>query len=274
NRGRGEMDVIADFAYPLPSIAICEMLGVPEADRGQMHKWVEGIVAARGVVRTREMMDEGDRVTQNFDDYFTRRIEQTQEHPGDDLLSALLTADDHEDKLSRLELLTILSTLFAAGHATTTNLIGNGLLALIRNPDQMERLRKNPGLIGSAVEEMLRYDSPTQAVSPMVAREDLEIGGKGIKKGQTVSVLIGACNRDPEAFPQPDNFDAGREGKEHLAFSHGIHYCLGAGLARLEGQVAIFHLLDRMPKLKLASDHLEFKEMGRFRGLRTLPITF
>ncbi len=273
--GRGQMDVIADFAYPLPSIAICEMLGVPQADAAQMTRWVEGIVASRGVVRTQEMITEGDRATLGFDDYFNRQIEDRERHPGgSDLLSAFLTVDYHGDRLSRLEILTILSTIFAAGHATTTNLIGNGLLALLRHPDELQRLREHPEMIASAVEEMLRYDAPTQAVSPMVAREELEIGGQRVSAGETVSVLIGACNRDPERFPDPDRFDIARPDNEHLSFSHGIHYCLGAGLARLEGQVAIARLLQRMPNLRLAGERLEWKEMGRFRGLKALPVAF
>ncbi|MBF6569964.1 MAG: cytochrome P450 [Candidatus Binataceae bacterium] len=271
---RDRMDVIAEFAYPLPSIAICGMLGVPQSDAAQMIHWVDGIVASRGVVRTPEMIAEGDRATLGFDDYFTRQMEQREQHPGGkDLLTAFMTVEYRGDRLSRREILTILSTIFAAGHATTINLIGNGLLALLRNPGELKRLRENPDLVAGAVEEMLRYDSPTQAVSPMVAQADLSIGGKPVKKGETVSVLIGACNRDPERFADPDRFDIKRPDNEHLAFSHGIHYCLGAGLARLEGQVAIARLLERKPKIALADDRLEWKKMGRFRGLKRLQVT-
>ncbi|HEY6395024.1 MAG TPA: cytochrome P450, partial [Candidatus Binataceae bacterium] len=251
---------------------IAQMLGVPPEDWETLRGWVHGIVLSRGIVRTPEMMAEGDASARNFDEYLRRLIAEKKFSLGGDLMSALLSVEEKGKKLSDDQIVTMIETLFAAGHATTRNLIGNGVLALLRNPAELKKLRENPGMIASAVEEMLRYDSPTQAPSPQIATEDVVLGGHRINKGETVSVLFGAANRDPARFPEPDRFEIARKDNEHLAFSHGIHYCLGASLARMEAQIAIAALVRRMPSMRLASENLEWRKAGRFRGLVALPV--
>jgi cytochrome P450 len=189
-------------------------------------------------------------------------------------MSAMIAAEERGRRLSDDEVVTMAEQLFTAGHGTTRNLIGSAVLALIQNPAEFRKLRENPKLIESAIEEALRYDSPTQAPNPQVATEDVEIGGRKIAKGEVVTVLIGAANRDPAKFPAPDRFDIARSDGEHLAFSHGIHFCLGASLARLQAQVAVTAIARRMPRIRLATDVLKWKTMGRFRGLEALPVEF
>ena len=270
----GRMDIIADFAYPLPAMVISDMLGVPEADAPELREWVEGVVMARGIIRTPQMLEAGDRSARAFRGYLSKLHDTRTKNPSHDLMSAMIAAEEAGERLSREDILAQVTSLFAAGHATTRSLIANGMLALMRNPAQMDKLRANPTLVVSAVEEMLRYDPPTQAPSPQVALDDLEIGGKIIKKGQTVSVLIGACNRDPSRFRDPDRFDIERRDNEHLSFSFGAHYCLGAALARAEAQIAIAALLRKLPRLQLALDEPQYERMGRFRVMKSLPVTY
>ena len=270
--GRGAMDVIADLAYPLPSIVVSEMLGIPEADRARLQGWVDGLVASRGVVRTQAMIEAGNRSTEAFTAYLHGLVPRRAALPGADLLSALIAAEDDGERMTEEQIVGVAQTLFAAGHATTRNVIGNGLLALLRHPAAHARLRAEPALIGSAVEEMLRYDSPTQSTSPFVVTETFEVGGQTVEAGQSVSILLGAVNRDPAQFPDAEEFDIARTPNAHLAFSTGMHVCLGASLARLEAQVAILRLVQRMPKLALAGGELEWQANGRFRGLKALPV--
>jgi pimeloyl-[acyl-carrier protein] synthase len=272
--GAGRMDVIADFAYPLPADAISAMIGVPRDDWPMLRDYVDGVIQSRGIVRTPAMMAEGDRSARQFTDYLNGLVSERSAKPQDDLLSAIIAAEEHGRRLSRDEAVTMAEQLFTAGHGTTRNLIGSTVLALLRNPAELKNLRENPGLIESALEESLRYDSPTQAPNPQVATADLELGGRKIAKGNIVTVLIGAANRDPAKFPDPDRFDIARADGEHLAFSHGRHYCLGASLARLQAQVAVAALVRKMPRLRLTTDSLKWKTMGRFRGLESLPVEF
>jgi pimeloyl-[acyl-carrier protein] synthase len=272
--GAGRMDVIADFAYPLPADAISAMIGVPREDWEMLRGFVDGVILSRGIVRTSAMMAEGDRSARQFMQYLRALVKERRAKPADDLLSAIIAAEERGRRLTDEEVVTMAEQLFTAGHGTTRNLIGSAVLALIRNPAELERLRKNPELIESAIEEALRYDSPTQAPNPQVATDDLELGGRKISKGDVVTVLIGAANRDPAKFQEPDRFDIARADGEHLAFSHGTHYCLGASLARLQAQIAVGAIVRRMPKLRLATDHLKWKTMGRFRGLESLPVEF
>jgi len=267
-------DVIADYAYPLPADVISAMIGVPEEDWPRLRQWVDGIVLSRGLVRTPELMAQGDRSATAFEGYLRDLIARRRADPSDDLMSALITAEEQGANLNDDQIVSMTETLFAAGHATTRSLIGLGLLALVRNPGELERLRSRPDLIVHAVEEMLRYDPPTQAPSPQVAIEDVEIGGKTIRKGQMVSVLIGAANRDPDRFTEPDRFDITRANNEHLSFSLGPHYCLGASLARAEAQIAIMAIVERCKNLRLGDGPLCFQVAGRFRGLQALPIEF
>jgi pimeloyl-[acyl-carrier protein] synthase len=273
--GTHRMDVIADFAYELPAETICAMLDVPRGDRMRLREYVEGVVLARGVVRTPEMIAAGDRAAREFVGYLTDLVRERRQRGGNDFLSELLRPREGDDRyVTDEEAATMAEQFFTAGHATTRNLIGNAILALLRNPDELRRLRENPARIEGAIEETLRYDPPTQAPSPQIAIEDVEISGKTIRMGERVSVLFGATNRDPARFDDPDHFDITRADNEHLGFSFGIHFCVGASLARLEAQIAVGALVARLPNLRLASDTLEWRRMGRFRGLVALPVEF
>lgn len=272
--GAGHMDVIADFAYPLPADAISAMVGVPRTDWAMLRGFVDGVILSRGIVRTPAMMAEGDRSARQFFEYLRALVKERRARPQADLMSAMMTAEERGLRLTDDQVVTMAEQLFTAGHGTTRNLIGSALLALMQNPQEFSRLRENPQLIESAIEEALRYDSPTQAPNPQVATDDLKIGGRKISRGEVVTVLIGAANRDPAKFPDPDRFNVSRADGEHLAFSHGAHYCLGASLARLQAQIAVGAIVRRMPRLRLATDQLKWKTMGRFRGLESLPVQF
>jgi cytochrome P450 len=198
-------------------------------------------------------------------------IGERRESPRDDLLSALVTAEEGGERLSWEELLTTIILLFLAGHETTVNLIGNGALALLRHPGELERLRREPALDASAVEELLRYDSPVH-VTARIATTDLEVGGTPVAEGEQVVVLVAAANRDPAVFPDPDRLDLGRPDNRHLSFSAGTHYCLGAALARLEGEVALGRLARRFPHLELADPDPTYRDHLVLRGLRALPL--
>lgn len=267
-------DVINDYAYPLPADVISAMIGVPEDDWPKLRDWVDGIVLSRGIVRTPEMMAEGDRSATAFERYLRNLIVVRRSHPSEDLMTAMIAAEEQGANLTEDQIVSMTETLFAAGHATTRSLIGLGMLALLHHPDQLALLRANPDLIADAVEEMLRYDAPTQAPSPQVASEDVKVGAKMIRKGQMASVLIGAANRDPDKFPDPDRFDITRRDHDHLSFSQGPHYCLGASLARAEAQIAIQALVQRFPNLRLSDIPLRYQKAGRFRGLESLPVEF
>ncbi len=262
----GRFDVIADYAYPLPADVISAMLGIPREDWTMLREWVDGILLSRGIVRTAAMIETGDKSARAFADYLSRLISARRQYPSGDLMSAFIAAEEKGRKLSDDQLVSMIETLFAAGHGTTRSLIGLGILALLKNPDQLALLSAEPARITRAVEEMLRYDPPTQAPSPQVALEDVEIGGKTVRKGEAVSVLFGATNRDPARFADPDKFDLTREDLEHLAFSLGPHYCLGASLARAEAQIAIGVLVERTASIELAENNPVFQQAGRFRG--------
>jgi len=274
--GSGAFDLIEDYAYPIPVVVICEMLGVPVADRDRFKQW--GLDIARGLdaiwlppdseVTKRSMASR-----RALSDYFRALIAERRAAPRGDLLSGLIAAEEAGDKLSEEELLATCILLLVAGHETTVNLIGNGTLALLRHPDQLRLLRDNPGLIGTAVEELLRFDGPVQRTA-RIPSEDVAIGGHGIAKGEMVMPFIGAADRDPAQFPDPDRLDITRTDNRHIAFGWGIHFCLGAPLARVEGQIAINTLVQRLPKLALATDKPEFRQSLTLRGLSNLPVTF
>lgn len=268
----GGGDIISTLAYPLPLTVIAEMLGVPTEDRQRFKRWSDDFFEALQLwpsgERAREILQSLD----EFSAYFRARLAPLRASPRDDLLSALVIAQDREDRLSEEELLANALLLLAAGHETTTNLIGNGLFVLLRNPDQCRRLLADPSLIGTAVEELLRYDSPVQWTG-RIAREPLEIGGQAIPAGAFVSVSLAGANRDPAQFPEPDRLDIGREPNRHLAFGHGPHFCLGAALARLEGRIALGSLLARFPRIGLATDRPERLPLTTFRALKALPVT-
>jgi cytochrome P450 len=273
---RGSMDLVEEFAYPFPVRVICEMLGVPVKDHERFKAW--GLDIARGLdaIMLPPDSEVGQRSVSGrraLADYFRGLIAERRAAPRDDMLSALIAAEEAGDKLNEEELLATCILLLVAGHETTVNLIGNGTLALLRHPDQLRKLRENPGLIGTAVEELLRFDGPVQRTA-RIPSEDITIGGQTIGKGEMVMPFLGAADRDPTQFPDPDRLDITRADNRHIAFGMGIHFCLGAPLARLEGQIAINTLLARLPKLALATDRPQFRQSLTLRGLQALPLSF
>jgi cytochrome P450 len=271
----GSMDVVADLAYPLPVTVISELLGVPAGDYETFRDWSDEL--ARGLdplqVASSEALDRELAVLNAFGDYLRGLIAERRTAPRDDLLSALVAAEDDGDKLTESELLMTCVLLLIAGHETTVNLIGNGAMALLRFPDQLDLLRRNPSLAPSAVEEFLRYDAPVQGTK-RVMLDDVEIGGKVIPKGDQAILVIAAANRDPERFPDPDRLDITRADNHHLAFGFGIHHCLGAPLARVEGEIALTMLIGRFHDLQLKTDAPAYKENIVLRGLAQLPLAF
>jgi cytochrome P450 len=269
----GGMCVIADFAHRLPVTVICDLLGVPEQDRAPFlsQSTVRGRILDP-VPMTRAELDEANAAMEASDAYFRGLLAYRRLHPGDDLTTALLAACEADDTLSEAEILSNISLLFGAGHETTTNLIGNAVLALHRNPDQLARLRAEPELMANAVEELLRYDSPVQLTS-RVALQDTSILGQEITGGEEVIALLGAANRDPAAYAgDPETLDIGRPGVRAMSFGGGLHYCLGAQLARIEGEIALRRLIERLPSMRLpAPDDVEWKPTVTLRGLTNLP---
>ena len=268
----GRMDAIRDLAYPLPASVIAQMLGAPPTDRDRFKAWSDDIALSL-TPASPEAALRGQRSGAAMGEYMAAIIADRRARPREDLISALVAAEEQGDALSSEELYAMCSLLLVAGHETTTNLIGNGLLALLRHPDQQRRLRQQPDLWRSGVEELLRFDSPVQ-LAARVLREDVELRGRRLRAGQVVAFLIGSANRDAEQFPEPDRLDVGRQDNRHLAFGAGIHYCLGAPLARLEAQLAFATLLRRLPHLELAADHLDYRPSVGFRALQSLPVTF
>jgi cytochrome P450 len=279
-KGNGRMDVITDLANPLPATVIAELLGLPGTDHQQFKKWSDDIAVALSGIDSGATRDElqalyilAQKSFLALSDYFRERAVELRRHPQDNLLSALAQAEEQGDRLTEDELFANCVLLMIAGHETTTNLIGNGILALLQNPSQRELLTSNPELIGSAVEELLRYDSPVQKMG-RIALSDIHIAGKQIKKGQLVCLSFGAANRDPEQFALPQQLDITRQPNRHLAFGHGLHYCVGAALARLEGQIAINSVLRSLPELQLANEKLDWHRNFTLRGLKSLPVVF
>jgi len=272
----GQTDLIQDLAVPLPTVVIAAMLGVPTEDRDRLKKWSDdfGFFIGSFSMSSDQLVSLQQSMTE-FTGYFRARLAEVRKHPKDDLLSALASAEEKGDVLTEAELLSNCILLLAAGHETTTNLIGNGTLALLRNPDQKEKLQAGPSLIVGAIEELLRYDSPVQLTGRLI-KEDIDFAGKQLAKGQEVLLVLGAANRDPERFPEPDRLDITRLDNRHLSFGQGPHFCLGAPLARLEGKVAISTLVHRMPALRLAipGEDLQWQENQVLHGLKSLPLEF
>ncbi len=269
--GRGEMDLIHDYALPLPMTLITEILGVPTRDRDRFHKWSKVIAAVNQFFSWRVIP-----AVWQFNRYLRRFLAMRRADPKDDLVSALIQAEEAGDSLSEDELLAMVFLLLIAGHETTVNLIGSGVLELLRHPDQMDKLRRDPSLIRPAVEELLRYTSPVFMSTERYAREDVAIHDVTISRGELTLGVIGSANRDEAVFDNPDTLDITRADNKHLSFGHGIHFCLGAPLARLEAQIAINALLRRMPylHLKVAPDELTWRPSLILRGLEALPVVF
>jgi len=269
----GGMDVIRDFAHKLPVTVICDMLGIPEQDRAPFLS--ESRVRGRildPVSLTRAEMDEANQGSLESAAYFKSLFAYRRANPGDDLTTALLAAREQDDRLTDEEALANISLLFGAGHETTTNLIGNGVLALHRNPEQQARLKADFSLLPNAVEELLRYDSPVQLTGRQ-ALEDVELRGETIARGEQVLTLLGAANHDPAAFEgDPDELDVARPGVRALSFGGGIHFCLGAQLARIEGEIAFRKLLERLPDMRLVdAENVDWKPTVTLRGVVSLP---
>jgi cytochrome P450 len=271
--GRREMELIDDFAYPLPLTVIAEMLGIPLADRDRFRDWS---AAAVSFTPADPANPEVTAKLIEFIAYLRRLVAEKRANPGGDLLSGLVLAEAEGDKLSENELLSMMFLLIVAGHETTVNLIGNGTLALFDHPEQCARLVDHPELLKSALEEMLRYAGPVEMSLNRWVRADTELGGEPLRRGEQILALLASANHDETQFPDAETFDIGREPNRHLAFGTGIHACLGATLARLEGQIAFATLLARMPGLALAipRDEVQWRDGTFLRGLVRLPVTF
>lgn len=270
---RGGLDVVSDLGYIVPVTVICEMIGVPVEDRDLFGPWSSDASRLLDGVLDEETTMRGLSGAMQIINYLNGMIEDHRAHPRDDLLSALIAAEEEGDRLTEDELRTNLLLLFVAGHETTMNLIGNGMNALLHNPDQLEQLRSDPTLITSAVEELLRFDGPVHVTARTATVDGLVVGDHTFAKGDTVVTLISAANRDPQRFEHADRLDITRNDSHHLAFSYGIHYCLGAALARLEGQVTIGSLVARFPKMQVVTDPIEYRDHFVLRGLKELRIT-
>ncbi len=266
--GREQADLISSLAFPLPITVICELVGIPAADRDKFQTWSHAIVSS--VIAPEAWREAGAGMFY----YFTELLAEKRRAPADDLLSALIAARDDEDSLDERELIAMLFLLLVAGHETTTNLIASGTLALLTHPSELARLRADPSLLPSAVEELLRYANPLNHATDRFTLEAVEIGGVTIPAREWVLCVTSSANHDPSRFDSPDVLDVGRDAGGHLAFGHGIHYCLGAPLARLEGEVAFGALLTRFPNLSLAAPPatLRWRPSSLIHGLESLPV--
>ena len=264
-------DLMEAVAKPLPVIVIAEMLGIPPEDRAQFAVWSDQRARILEPTLTPDERETAEAAMRALDAYLMPIISARRADPQDDIISALAQAEEEGDRLTEREVLIMLRLLLVAGNETTTNLIGNGTLALLRHPDQLAALRGDPALIPSAVEELLRFDSPVQ-VDLRSALEDCDVNGFPLRRGDNVVMLLGAANRDPDRFPAPDRLDVARE-QNHLAFGRGIHHCLGAPLARLEGRVVLETLIERFGSLRLLDDRPAFRNSVVLRGLQALPVS-
>ena len=288
-QSRGEVDIIRDVAYPLPVMVIAELLGLPASDRERFKKWSDDLFAILGTVRDKplHLLERAAQSLDEMKDYVKDLSQKRREAPQDDLLTALLSVTEENDPacahrsgassaeasplLTEEELVSNINILLSTGHETTTHLIGNGLLALLQHPEQRQQLQRQPTLLASAVEEMLRYDSPVQ-ITYRSALQDADIQGKRIRKGDLVNSILGSANRDPRRFSNPDRFDISRSEGRHLGFGLGIHFCIGAPLVRLEAEIVFETVLRCFPTISLAAESLEWQEHPIFRGLKALPV--
>ena len=302
-QAKGQMDLIRDLAYPLPVMVIAELLGLPSQDRQRFKGWSDDLFAILGTVRHEsQLMERAAQSLTQMTEYITALSHERRQQPRDDLLSALVGVVDNEEALAcphhdsgvgvsphsggrraheqsasahltQEELVANINILLSTGHETTTHLIGNGVLALLQNPDQLQKLQQQPRLVSSAMDEMMRYENPVQ-ITYRSAIEDVEMGGRQIRKGELVNSILGSANRDLEKYTDPDRFDITRNEGRHLNFGLGIHYCIGASLVRLEAEIAFLTILRRFPKLQLATKKLDWQEHPIFRGLKSLPVAF
>jgi pimeloyl-[acyl-carrier protein] synthase len=268
-----QMDLIRDLAYPLPVIVISEMLGIAPEDHAKFKEWSDALTALVDPMQAENGMGPAQEAYVQLAAYLRRVFEERRLSPRQDLISALVSVDEQGDTLTDAELLSLSALILGAGHETTTNLLGNAVVALLRNPGERRRLQDDPSLITSAVEEFLRYDSPVQ-LTDRVATQDCEIAGRGVRKGVLVAVVLAAANRDPERFADPDRLDVGRQDNHHVAFGHGVHFCLGAALARTEAQIAVSTLLRRFPDFDGETDPREWKRSTVLRGPMSLRVSW
>jgi len=269
-REAGRFDVISDFAFPLPVTVICELLGVPAEDREMFRQLTRDMAVVLDWEVTAEQFGGAAGATMNFTAYLLPLFEERRRMPKADLISALVAAEEAGDRLGADELLTTVVLLLTAGHETTMNLIGNGLLALLRNPDQLELLRATPELMPTAVEELLRYDSPVRLTVRTALTEHV-IAGETVRAGEQVIAMLDAANHDPAVFDSPDTLDVKRDAHRHVAFGAGAHYCLGAALARAEAEIALAALV-ALPDLELAIGEPEWRPLVTFHALQSLPV--
>jgi cytochrome P450 len=264
-----EIDLLDSFAFPLPITVICELLGIPDTDRDDFRRWSNIVVSGGGV--TPEVKEAA---ANALADYVVQLVADKRANGGDDLVAALVQAGEDHERLSSSEIVSMISLLLVAGFETTVNLIGNGTLALLRHPEQFAALRADPSLLHGAIEEFLRYEGPINTSTFRYTNQPTEIGGVEIPADEFVLVALAAANRDPERYPEPDRLDITRDAGGHVAFGYGIHYCLGAPLARLEGEIAFGALLARFPRLELAvpADDLRWRFGSLIRGLEQLPV--
>ena len=272
---KGSMDLIADFASPAPAIVTAELLGVPVADHEQLKNWSADFAEMLGNFQHNpDRFPKILRSVEEMSSYFRSAMQEQRLHPQDGLVSAMMAADVDGAKLTDDEIIANLIVTMVGGQETTTNLIGNGILTLLRNPESMKRLREDSSLVPSALEELLRYESPSQHTARL-APDDIELGGKQIRKRQAVIAVMGAANRDPERFQDPDRLDIERQDNRHVAFGWAAHFCFGAHLARLEGQIAVSTLLQRLPNLELDTKVPPvWRHNLGLRGLTALPVRF
>lgn len=272
---QGQMDLIEEFAFPLPMIVIAELLGIPPRDRLRFRNWSTAFVTpSANLERSSKKMAKAGQVMEDFTRYMRQVFAARRREPRNDLISHLLQAEENGDTLSEEELFSMVILLIVAGHETTVNLIGNGMLALLQHPEQKALLQAQPALLPAAIEEMIRYDGPVERATMRFATEDLLFDGQPIKRGDAVSLVLAGADHDPAHFACPERFDITRENNRHLGFGLGIHYCLGSALARMEGQIAISTLLQRFPTLRLSApvDQLKWRKIPIMRGLHHLPV--
>jgi len=272
-QAHGEMDLVTDYAFPLPIDVISEMLGVPREDRDQIRVWSQALATGQSLGGRDPAIQE---YTRAFADYTARLVAEKRLHPADDLISQLIAIEEEGDRLSEVELLSMITLLIFAGHETTSNLIATGALMLFDHPEQLERLKGDLSLVPNAVEELLRFSGPATIVAPRFATQDTEFAGQQIKQGDVIIIVVASANHDEAQFSDPDELDIARTLARHLAFGYGIHVCLGAPLARLEGDIAFTTLLKRLPNLRLAvpREQITWQFSLNSRSVAALPVTF
>ncbi|ASK60991.1 cytochrome P450 [Virgibacillus phasianinus] len=269
--GKDNINLIDEFAFPLPIIVICEMLGIPTEDRNKFRVWSNSMIEGSNGEYAKDIQQH----MNDFVQYLGKRFATVRENPGEDLISKLIISEEQGDQLTEQELYGVVSLLIIAGHETTVNLIGNSVMALLEHPEQFELLKSQPELINTAIEETLRFNDPVEFSTSRWAGENLEFKGSPMKKGDLVIIVLNSANHDPNQFADPEVFDITRQKSRHLAFGKGIHACLGAPLARLEGEIAINSLIKRFPSIKMNADknELDWRSGMIVRGVRELPIS-